>query len=97
MILVDALVTMARRRHEVWMLTAGEVLLLRKHMPEGTKYVTRILTDPATQLWTAMSAEPGPEDGVHDTLEEALARLVAQGKRDALLGDRWLPTAQGMA
>jgi hypothetical protein len=74
-----------------------DIVLLRRSASEGAAYVVRVLTDPPTQLWTALIATPQPGDTVMDTLEEALARLVARGRRDALVSDRWLTTAQGTA
>lgn len=95
--LVDALVVVANRHHMTWTLTVDNIVLLRRGTPEGRVYVVRILTDPPTQLWTAVIATPQPGDTVTETLEEALSWLVAQGKRDALLSDRWLTTAHGAA
>jgi hypothetical protein len=95
--LVDALVTVANRHHVTWALTVDEVVLLRRGTPEGVEYVVRLLTDPPTQLWTAVIATQQPGDAVTNTLEEALAWLVAEGHREALVSDRWLTTAHGAA
>lgn len=95
--LVDALVVVANRHHMTWALTVDNIVLLRRATPEGSVYVVRVLTDPPTQMWTAVIATSQPGDTVTETLEEALAWLVAQGKRDVLISDRWLTTAHGAA
>ncbi len=95
--LVDALVTVANRHHATWALTVDDIVLLRRNTPGGADYVVRLLTDPPTQLWAAVIANPQPGDIVTASLEEAMAWLVARGHRDALMGDRWLTTAQGAA
>jgi hypothetical protein len=95
--LVDALATVANRHHTTWALTVDDVVLLRRSTPEGVDYVVRLLTDPPTQLWTAVIATPQPGDTVTGTLEEALAWLVAEGHRETLVSDRWLTTAHGAA
>lgn len=95
--LVDALVVVANRRHMTWALTVDNIVLLRRGASEDGAYVVRVLTDPPTQLWTAVIATPQPGDTVTASLEEALAWLVAQGKHDALISDRWQTTAHGAA
>jgi hypothetical protein len=95
--LVDALVTVANRHHQTWALTVDTVVLLRRSTPKGAAYVVRVLTDPPTQLWTAVIAHPQPGDVVTASLEEALAWLMVRGHRDVLIGDRWQTTAQGAA
>ena len=95
--LVDALVVVANRHHMTWALTVDNIVLLRRGATESSAYVVRVLTDPPTQMWTAVIATAQPGDIETETLEEALAWLVAQGKRDALLSDRWLTTAHGAA
>lgn len=95
--LVDALVTVADRHHVTWALTVDDIVLLRRSAPEGAAYVVRVLADPPNQLWTAVIATPQPGDTVMGTLEEALAWLVAEGYRDAVVSDRWLATAHGAA
>jgi hypothetical protein len=63
----------------------------------GAQYMVRVLSDPSTQLWTAVIATPQPDDVVLESLEAALAWLVAEGHRELLVSDGWLATAHGAA
>ena len=95
--LVDALVTVGNRHHSTWALTVDNIVLLRRSGSEGTEYVARVLSDPPTQLWTAVIATPQPRDIETSTLEDALAWLADHGYHDALVSNRWLTTAHGTA
>jgi len=97
--LIDALVTVANRHHTTWALTVDDIVLLRRSAGEGdgAAYVVRLLTDPPEQMWTAVITTPIPGEMVTATLEEALSQLIAAGRRETVLSDRWLVTAHGAA
>jgi len=95
--LLDALVTVANRRHVMWALTVDNIVLLRRSDSEVAEYVVRVLSDPPDQLWTAVIATPQQGEVVTETLEEALAWLAAEGHHELLVSDRWLTTAHGAA
>ncbi len=95
--LIDALVTVANRHHAMWALTVDNIVLLRRSTTDGVEHVVRVLTDPPTQLWTAVIATPQQGEVVTETLEAALAWLAAEGHHEPLVSDRWLTTAHGAA
>ena len=97
--LIDALVTVANRHHTTWALTVDDIVLLRRSAGEGdgAAYVVRLLTDPPEQMWTAVITTPIRGEMVTATLEEALSQLIAAGRRETVLSDRWLVTAHGAA
>lgn len=97
MLLVDALVTVANRHHATWALSVDNIVVLRRATAAGAEYLVRVLSDPATELWTAVIATPQPDDVVLETLEAALAWLVTEGYRESLISDGWLTTAHGAA
>lgn len=95
--LLDALVTVANRRHVMWALTVDNIVLLRRSDSEVAEYVVRVLENPPEQLWTAVIATPQQGEVVTETLEAALAWLAADGHYESLISDRWLTTAHGAA
>ncbi len=78
--LVDALVVVANRHHMTWTLTVDNIVLLRRGTPEGRVYVVRILTDPPTQLWTAVIATPQPGDTVTGNTGRSLVMAGGAGQ-----------------
>ena len=85
--LIDALTEVANSKHDAWRIKTPELELRCNLTADGPDYEGDIYT-------TGMGAQTSGEDwrqtpGVTRRLEWAIAWLVQQGKRDALLGDRW--------